>query len=75
MNMYANQYNNLHFFKPKTLDMNMLLNSYITTNPSLIAHQSKMYLTAVNTVSNSAACYSPTDRAQIISNEDLESMK
>ena len=30
-----------------------------------------MYLTAENTVSNLAACYSPTDGAQIMSNDDL----
>ena len=30
-----------------------------------------MYLTAVNTDSNLAACYSPTDGAQIISNDAL----
>ena len=31
----------------------------------------RIYLTAVNNISNLAACYSPTDGAQIMSNEAL----
>ena len=40
MNIYANQYNKLQFFY-KNMDMIVLLNLYITDNPSLIARQSK----------------------------------
>ena len=40
MNMYANKYNNLQFFT-KNLGYEFVVNSYITTNTSLIAHQSK----------------------------------
>ena len=39
--------------------------------PSFNCDPLKMYLTAVKTVSNIASCYSPTDGAQIMSNDAL----
>ena len=39
--------------------------------PSFHCAPLKIYLTAVKTVSNIASCYSPTDGAQIMSNDAL----
>ena len=71
--MYATKYNNLVFifFYSGNVIYGSVLELIYQKYYFFKCNVDQMYLTSVYTVSNSATSYSPTDGAQIISNNSL----